>query len=55
MVNKKQPVAWNVKKGNKHLFHKDNRDQPFDEVSQKKMVVATGGEDFPNIDLTDNE
>ena len=55
MENQKQPVAKNVKKGKKLLFHEDNRDQPSDEVNQKKMVAATGGEDLPDHDLTDNE
>ena len=53
--NQKQPVAKNVKKGKKLLFHEDNRDQPSDEVSQKKMVAATGGEDLHDLELTDNE
>ena len=55
MENQKQLVAQNVKKGKKLLFHEDNRDQPSDEVGQKKMVAATGGGDHPDHDLTDNE
>ena len=53
--NPKQLVAHNVKKGKRLLFHEDNREQPFDEISQKKMVATTGGEDLPDRDLTDNE
>ena len=55
MENPKQPVAHNVKKGKKLLFHEDNMEQPSDEVSQKKMVATIGGEDLPGRDLTINE
>ena len=55
MENQKQPIAQNVKKGKKLLFHEDNRDQHPDEASQKKMVATVGGEDLLNCDLTDNE
>ena len=53
--NPKQPVAHNVKKGKKLLFHEDIREQPSDKVRQKKMVATIGGEDLPDCDLTDNE
>ena len=55
MENQKQPVAQNVKKGKKLLFHEDNRDQPSDEVSQKKMVASVCGEDLPDCDLIDSQ
>ena len=55
MENLKQPVAHNVKRGKKLLFHEDNREQPSDGVSQKKLVAATGGKDLLDRDLTDNE
>ena len=44
-----------MKKGKKQLFNEEIRSQPFDEVSQKMMVVAIGGEDLPDRDLTDKE
>ena len=50
-----QPVAHNLKKGKKLRFHKDIREQPSDEVSQKKMVAAIGAEDLRDRDLTYNE
>ena len=53
MENPKQPIPHNVNKGKRLLYHEDNREQPFDEISQKKMVVATGGEELPDRDLTD--
>ena len=51
----KQVIAQNVKRGKKLLFNEENRAQPSHEVSQKKMLVAIGGEDLTNRDLTDKE
>ena len=44
-----------MKKWKKQLFNEEIRAQPSDEVSQKMMVVAIGGEDLPDCDLTDKE
>ena len=53
--NLKQPVPHNVNKGKRLLFHKDNGEQLFDEVSQKKMVATTRGEELLDRDLMDND
>ena len=55
MENLKQPVPHNVNKGKRLLFHKDNGEQLFDEVSQKKMVATTRGEELLDRDLMDND
>ena len=44
-----------MRKEKKQLFNEEIRAQPSGEVSQKMMVVAIGGEDLPDRDLTDNE
>ena len=43
------------RKGKKQLFNEEIRTQVSDEVSQKLVGAATGGEDLPDRDLTDKE
>ena len=45
----------NMKRGKKLLFNEETKSQPPNEVSQKKLLAATGGEDLPDRDLTDKE
>ena len=51
----KQIVPQNMKRGKKLLFNEETKSQPPNEVSQKKLLAATGGEDLPDRDLTDKE
>ena len=44
-----------MKRGKKLLFNEETKSQPHSDVSQKKLVAATGGEDLPDRDLTDKE
>ena len=44
-----------MKRGKKLLFNEETKSQPHIDVSQKKLVAATGGEDLPDRDLTDKE
>ena len=44
-----------MKRGKKRLFNAETKSQPSDEVCQKKMLAAPGGEDLLDRDLTDNE
>ena len=52
METQKQIVPQNVKKGKKLLFNEETKSQPSDEVGQKKLLGANGGEDFLDRDLT---
>ena len=54
-VGTQKQIVQDVKKGKKQLFNEEIRAQSSDEVSQKMMVVAIGGEDLPDRDLTDKE
>ena len=53
LATQKEHVLANKKKGKKLLFNEDRTEQPFDEVSQKKVLVAIRGEDLPDKDMTD--
>ena len=43
------------RKGKKQLFKEEIITQVSDEVSQKLVGAASGGEDLPDRDLTDKE
>ena len=54
-VGNQKQIVQDVKKGKQQLFHEEIRAQPSDEVCQKMMVAATGGQNLLDRDLTDKE
>ena len=48
-VGTQKQIVQDVRKGKKQLFNEEIRAQPSDEVSQKMMVVATGGRTFLTV------
>ena len=54
-LGSQKTLAQEGRKGKKHLFNEEVRTQVSDEVSQKLVGAASGGEDLPDRDLTDKE